>query len=272
VRRHAFRIGLVVVAVVALVAGVWFVRAWRDRGPDEASVDDALQRYRASSSTVEDPIGVARPEPGVYEYEGHGDERLSFLATSQRQGPSMPATVTLEADGCWTLALEFNSFHTQTWDWCLDAAGVVETGGLVEQSFDFAAFKVDEHSVSRCDPPVRMLTRGAQPGQEWARRCSTVSSTARTTNVSEGVVVFVGLESLMIAGAAQPALHYRVETTISGGQEGEDRLDVWFAPDTSLLLRASRDLRVTSPAPAPLDEVTYTESGEFTIRTIAPMV
>lgn len=271
-RRRRFRIGLLVVLAVALVAGAWFFRAWQDRGPDPASVDDALERFRASSSTIEDTAAAARPAPGVYEYEGRGEERLSFLATGQDQGPVMPATVTLEPDGCWSLALEFNSFHTQRWDWCLDREGVVEIGGTVEQSFDFAAFKVDEHSVSTCDPPGRMISADARPGDRWPRRCRTTSSTTQTENVSEGEVVFVALESLTIGGVAQPALHYRIDTTISGGQQGEDRLDLWFAPRTSLLLRGVRDLRVTSPAPAPLDEVTYTESGEFTIRSTEPLV
>ena len=44
-------VGFVFVAVV-IVSGALFVRRWQERGPDEASVSAAVDRFRSSSTTA----------------------------------------------------------------------------------------------------------------------------------------------------------------------------------------------------------------------------
>lgn len=270
--RHRGRRRVVTAVLLAALAGagVWFAMEWRDRGPDEASVDDAIDRFRASSTST--PTGELgdRPIPGVYEYEGSGREHLSFMSTDQAQGPVLAATVTLDGEHCWDLALEYNSFHRQQWHWCLDDTGVVETGGRVEQAFDFGALVVDERSTSVCDPPFVLVRRTVKAGDSWPKRCETTSETTETRNVSTGTVEFIGTETLTIGAAEQSTVHYRIIATLSGEQSGDDRFDLWFTTDRYLLVRGEREMRVVSPAPAPLNEVTYTESGTWTLRSLQP--
>ena len=76
--------------VIAASAGGWFVREWARRGPKEASVPGAVERFRSSSTL---PSSAARlvPTPGVYTFAGDGQEKLSFMAThSNRAGRCPP--------------------------------------------------------------------------------------------------------------------------------------------------------------------------------------
>ncbi|HEX5095187.1 MAG TPA: hypothetical protein VFX21_04210, partial [Acidimicrobiia bacterium] len=142
-------------ALVALTVGVgaYAFEMWRSRGPDEASVSEAVTRFRSSSTTVASEAMRVRPAAGVYTYAGSGEEELSFAGTHQTEGPSIPGTVTYGDNGCWTFQVEYNTFHRQTWNWCTRGGRVVELGGTTQQKFDFVAFKVDEQSTITCDPP-----------------------------------------------------------------------------------------------------------------------
>lgn len=257
--------------VTLAAAGGWFAWRWQARGPDEASVSDAVDRFR-SSSTVPRPALGLRPPAGVYTYAGSGEEHLSFLSTSQTQGPTIPGTVTHTTGGCWTFAVEYNTFHRQTWEWCARGDRLLESGGTTRQQFDFVAFTVDEHSEVVCDPPFALADREARAGAVVSTRCETHSDTTGTDMVSTGTVRFVGRETVDVGGAAVPALHYRADRTFTGDQTGRERTDLWLAERDGLPLRNTRDIQVVSPAPAPLDEVTYSERGEFHLTSLRPQV
>jgi hypothetical protein len=270
--RRSHRRAWIVVAVATVIVGVgalWFGQRWIDRGPDAASVDDAVDRFRSSSVATRPPEAL-RPAAGVYQFAGSGDEHLSFLSTSQSQGPELPGTITHDDDGCWTFEIEYNSFHRQSWRWCAEGGRLVERGGVTHQQFDFAAFKVDETSDIVCDPPFVAFDPAADVGSLTTTECRGSSTTTDTDLTTVGTYLLVGRESLNVGGTAVPALHYRARRTISGDQTGEEQVDMWFARRDGMPLRNVREVTAVSPAPAPLDSVTYTERGEWELVSLTP--
>jgi hypothetical protein len=192
------------------------------------------------------------------------------MATHQEQGPTMPATVTATANGCWRFEIEYNSFHQQAWNWCLRDGRVVERGGTTRQAFDFVAFKVDEKSTVACDPPFVLVDPNDAPGASRTTECRGHSQRTGSDMVDRGTVRFVGRENLDIARTPVATLHYRAERSISGDQTGRETTDFWFDARNLMLVRNDRDISVESPAPAPLDSVTYTERGSFELAALEP--
>ena len=260
-------VGLALVVVVLGGLGVW---RWNQRGPERASIDDATQRFR-SSSTAAHAESPNAPAEGVYVVSGTGSERLSFLDTAQQQGPSMPATITSATPGCWTLKIEYNSFHAQQRTFCAVDELLLERGGTTDQRFDFAAFTQSEHSDVVCDPPAVLYDADtATQGHTWPLSCRGTSQTTDSTMRSEGETMFVGRETLTVGGAAITTLHYRQEITFRGDQTGSQIEDFWLAADNWLPVRNERSIRVVSPAPEPIGSVTYTEEGSWQLTALTP--
>lgn len=265
---RAARVLSVGAVVVVVAVGIF---AWRlhDRGPSRPSVGAAIDRFH-TSTTMTGEAGALQPSAGVYVYSGTGSESLSFMATKQPQGPTEPGTVTLEADGCWTFRMDFNSFHHQTWRRCARGTTLLETGGSADQKFDFVAFEQSEHSTVTCDPPITLFDAAASPGTTWPVRCTGHSETTGTDVVQTGTTTFVGRETMKIENEQVEAVHVRQDLVLSADQRGKVRIEMWFATSDALPLRETHDLRVVSPAPAPLDEVTYREVGGWTLTSRRP--
>ena len=265
--RRTRVIGLV--AVILVVCGGAFTWRWRQRGPERPSVAGAIGRFR-TSSTVSSPAVSSGPKAGVYIYKGTGSEKLSFLATSQTQGPTEPGTITAQPNGCWQFRIDYNSFHHQTWNRCPKGGKLFESGGTADQRFDFVSFKMGEHSVTTCTPPVVIADLAATPGSTVPVHCTGRSRTTKTTFTQTGVAVFVGRETVEVGKVRVPAVHTREELTLTGGQTGNSTVDIWFAVSDGLPLKESHIIKVVSPAPAPLEHVTYTELGRWQLTSTTP--
>ena len=259
---------MLVVLLVVGGCGV-FVWRWEQRGPGRVSVSSAIGRFRASVS-VATPTRSLEPRPGVYLYAGTGSESLSFLSTHQRQGPTEPGTVSLRAKGCWEFRLDFNSFHSQAWDRCSTNGRLLESGGTTVQRFDFVGIKMSEHNRVTCDTPIVVADPAARPGTTAPVHCVGRSQTTSSTFVQVGTATFVGHEPVVGAGARGPALHTREDLLLSGGQTGEVRFDIWFAATDGLPLKEVHNIHVVSPAPAPLNQVTYAELGGWQLKSLTP--
>ena len=75
---------------------------------------------------------------------------------------------------------------------------------------------------------------------------------------------------MSVGGTRVPALHYREDFTISGGQKGSTHESVWIAAADGLPLREERTIEVVSPAPAPISEATYREHGTWRLTSLTP--
>jgi len=260
-------------SVVGLAA--FLVVTWVGRGADEASTTEQLRRFRDAqanqdrTTTAQVPTaGFRPPDAGVYSYAATGTERLSLLNTSQLWGPTIPATVSLRADSCWTLRLNYSTHHWEDQRYCSAGRTLLEEGGTTFQTFDFGALAVTDTTVFTCDPPGDAARIFAAPGQSWARSCTGASAEHGTHVTSAGRNTFVGKESLDIGGTEVSALHYRRKRTLTGDQRGTEDTHYWFSGDTGLPLRSTKDTKVASPSP--IGDVTYTEVGEFELDSLTP--
>lgn len=270
-RRVLFATGAVAV-VVAVVGGLVFAQRWSERRPDAKSVGEAIEEYEESERTAP-PSGtaapVAMPEPGVYVYEGGGTEELSLLGTTQDQGPTLPATVTVDGR-CFTFRVAYNEHHAQEWRFCRRGDRLLEMSGTTEQEFDFVAFTVDDRTTLTCEPPAVRVDLAHEPGDRTEQRCEGVSERDGSSTISDAVSTFVGPDTLTIAGETVDVLHYRLRSVVTGDRTGENTEEVWFAATTLLPLREEHTIRVESPAPAPLGRVTYVEEGWFQATSLTP--
>lgn len=268
--------------IALVVGGIAFAIRWSDRTPGQASLEEAVEGFRSSTSgtgtsdegvtsSTTSPSRLRLPADGVYVYDGDGEEVLQLLGTAQPQGPQLPAIVTTTGDGCFTFTIEYNEHHSQDWYFCEDDGTLVETGGSTTQEFDFVAFQVDNVTLFECDPPGLRVDPDAEPGDSWMQECTGHSDANDTTTVSSGTNTFVGVDDLTVDGETIATLHYRQERTIGGDQSGTTSEDVWFAADSMLPVREERSSRIESPAPAPLGSVTYTEEGWWQLADLEPL-
>ena len=204
-RHHRHVSVLVLVLLIPLAtAGAFAARRWMHRGPSVASVGYAIDRFR-TATTEGSPARGIHPLPGVYVYQGSGRERLSFLDTHQKQGPTEPGTLIVRADGCWTLRIEFNSFHSQSWDRCMADGRLVEHGGSTNQKFDFVMFSQGEHTVVTCDPPIVIADFTARAGTERSFRCTNRSATTKTNVQQVGTIRVIGAETVRVGSTDVPS-------------------------------------------------------------------
>lgn len=263
-RRWPWIVGVVVV-LLGLIGGLvaW---SWGGRGAHQASVDDAISRFRRADDTGSG--GFLQPTPGVYTYRGTGTERLSVLGAEQHWGPRVPVTVSATSPECWRLRIEYSNHHRQEFDYCARDATLLETGGRTAQRFDFKTFKVDDLSEFTCDPPGVAIRVHATRGASWKQSCNGASAQQHTRVTSAGTNRFLGLRHLTVAGHTIDAYAYRQDRTLTGDQTGTEHNELWFAVGSGLLVRYVRDTRVDSPSP--LGTVTYTERGILTLATVVP--
>ncbi len=263
-RRWPWVLGAI--ALVLAVGGGVIAYAWGGRGADEASVSDALSRFRRSDD--QGTAGFLQPEPGVYTYRGSGTETLSILGVEQDWGPRVPATVSKTSPRCWRLGIEYSTNHRQEFDYCARGSTLVEMGGRTAQRFDFGVTKVDDLTEFSCTPPGVAIRVEAVPGDRWKQTCTGGSKQQGTTVTSSGFNRYLGIRRMKVGGQEIEAFAYRVDRRLSGDQSGTERNELWFAVGSGLPVRYVRNAHVDSPSP--IGSVTYAEQGTLTLATLHP--
>src|SRR4051794_21389443 len=190
-------LGIVAAVVVTLglatVGGALLLR----HGPGKASVGGAVDRFRATGTMPRATVAM-EPQPGVYVYAGTGAEHLSFFSTDQSQQGDLPGTVTAGPDGCWTFAIEYNSFHHQSWSRCAVDGRLVEPGGTTDQKFDFGVFSQSEHTDVVCNPLTVLFDPSFADGHVGPVRCLGRSQTTNADMTQRGRITFVGRTSVTV--------------------------------------------------------------------------
>ena len=57
---------------------------------------------------------------------------------------------------------------------------------------------------------------------------------------------------------------------LRGDQSGGLQADIWFARTNGMPVRERHTISVVSPAPAPINQVTYTETGQWQLASLTP--
>lgn len=251
--------------VVVVLVGAGLV-AWLQRsGARPVSVQQAQRRAGPVGTLAP---GDTRPAPGVYLYAGTGVDKLSLPPLSQAQGPTMPATVTEAAGGCWTYRIDYSTHHWQTWDYCLRGGDLVQTGGRFWQLWNVGPLGITNLTALTCDPPAMVLPARVTPGQKWATGCSGTSTAVRGTMENAGTLEYLGPASVTIAGRAVTAEHFVETRTDTGSQRGVERYETWLAPGTGLPLRLRQSIGVTTKTA--FGTSNYTQSGDLTLTSLTP--
>lgn len=257
-------------AALVLVAAVGvFAALLSTRETPPPSLDEALRRQGAATTgTTPRPGGPARPTPGVYTATGAGSETLGINPAPQPQGPTMPVAVSVDAEGCDVVRVDYNANHWQTWRYCPRPDGtIVETGGQTFQRFDLVVIKPENLSTFVCDPPYPVLIPDAEPGRVIEQSCTGTSTGTPGSVTSAGPATYVGAEDLTIGGTAVRVHHMRQERTLSGAQTGTERADTWFT-DEGLPVRNEKATRVASPSP--VGDISYVEEGWWQLDSLRP--
>lgn len=254
-----------IVGVTLPVLGLGAVLWARQHRARPVTIGEAKDRPTSSTTSVP---GDDRPEPGVYEYEGSGTDRLSLPPLRQGQGPTIPGSVELLADDCWRFRIDFSTNHWQSYEYCHRGEGLEEVGGETWQRWIVGVSALTNLTRSACDPGTMFLPASSKVGQEWPGRCVVTNDAIKGETVSAGSYRFVGGQRLDVGGTSVATLHFLRLREYSGGQEGTERTDLWIAADTGLPIRNTRTVDVKTATP--FGTSTYTETGEYRLRSLTP--
>ena len=263
-RRTLVAVGVVLAAV--LVVGILLTQR-NDARP--VGLDEA--KARTTSTGVTSSVAAAdsaRPDPGVYEYEGSGTDALSVPPLSQEAGPTMPATVALVGDDCWTFRIDYSTNHWQEWEHCLVGDDLVESGGTTWQRWMIGATAITNTTTVVCDPGAMVLPSTPRPDQRWTGRCVATNGEVEGESVSEGPYRYVGEEELEVDGTRVATRHFVSDRTMSGAQVGTDHSEVWVTVEDGLPVRNEHRIEVRTDTV--VGESTYTETGEFHLVSLEP--
>ena len=267
-RRHrmAATIGAVIAAVL-VVGGATFVYEWNHTGPQELSQSTALQHFRSGATVrVTDP-GALHPAPGVYSYTGTASEHLTLPPKSQREGPLMPGTVMYQPDGCWSLRIDYSNSHWQSATYCPRRGDLVEVGRAGWYRWNFVAFSIADTATFTCQEmavPTQMSAK-----ELFAFACTGTNNPINTGTVTMvGTNEFMGPQTLHIAGASVPTLHFQEVARFGGGQSGTSVADTWFSTVNGLAVHGTWSDTVHSPSP--VGTSTLTGTGSFTLAELTP--
>lgn len=259
-RLGSRRIIAILLFVTITVVVVVFTRG----GARSVSLDEARNRLDASTTIAAPPQRSLVPTAGIYAYTGSGTDTLDKPPKTQEQGPTMPVTVTTRTEGCWEFRIDYSSNHWQSWIYCPRDDSLHEEGGTTYQKWEFGPISNESTTTFDCTEAV-VISADQRPDDVWTQTCHDAADTDTT---STGPYRYIGEEQLEIGGTGVPALHYRRDRTMSGGQVGTEHTDVWFHADSGLPLRNVRELEVKTSTI--IGDVRYTETGSFEATSLRP--
>ncbi|MHB8681780.1 MAG: hypothetical protein ACYDA2_06770 [Acidimicrobiales bacterium] len=268
-RHRRGHVVLAVVGAVVLVGAGLFTYRWTSSGPRPLSSLQAVERFRATPAGAAVLPGTLRPASGVYRYTGTATEHVSLPPKSQSEGPSMPATVSYDRNGCWTFRMDFSDSHWQSATYCPRNGDLVQVGRAGWYRWDFVAFAIADTATFICSSPQLVLPALLELRHPVSFSCTGSNDPIKTAAVvMTGTTTYVGSEVLQVAGRAVPTVHVRELDTFSGGQTGTNESDTWFATADALPVKGTWRTEVNTPSP--VGTSTMTGSGSFLVGDLRP--
>jgi hypothetical protein len=220
----------------------------------EGAVDraQAVSRFRAAGPAAAEPV-PGLPEPGVYAYRTTGGERVSFLDYERAYTSTTYRIVTRQ--GCGVREEQyFLVQHVEYYDRCGPRLASYGTDIAFWWTHGTQAFKCTGGSFDASDLPVL--------GQvEWECRDE--------DTVAHQVTAYLGDERVVVDGQPVDARHVRWRTVFDGATKGAAVVEDWFAVDTGLVLRETRNigLRVGSPF---IGDISYIDVSTYELESTTP--
>ena len=241
-RRRRVRTALLVLLSLVIVFIVVSVVLTLEGRARPVSLSQAISRYHSDAASVPG----THPLPGVYSYQGTGTDSLSLPPLSQAEGPTLPGTVEVQKDGCWTFRIDYSTNHWQSWAYCGRPTGLVETGGLVWQRWMIGPVAETNLSTLRCSPGLISIPSAPAVDKSWAARCTGTSTQIHGTLATAGATRFVGQPILTIAGHKIPTVHVEVQWRLMGHRSARNATICDSTRDAGSRSRTRRIMRVRS--------------------------
>ena len=225
--------------VVTSAAGVFFYQ-WNHTGPHPLSSATAYQRFRSGTTGAFVDPGTLRPHEGVYSYRGaRGTSTSRSLRNHRSKAPAFLAPSgtgpTVAGSGASTTAIAIGRTPRSA-----PADGnLVEVGRAGWYRWNLVALSIADTGTYSCSPEVA-IPAVLHVGQQFPFVCTGTSSPIKTGVVTmKGTNRYVGPQTLRIGGTDVPTLHFREESTLSGGQWGSNVSDTWFSTVNGLPVKGT---------------------------------
>lgn len=211
-----------------------------------------------TTTTTTPSAPPALPQPGVYRYATTGFDQIDALNGARHQYPAETA-MTISPHGCgvrlrWDVAKE----RWDTWDWCLEGAGIRLVATTTYHEF-FGIAGMNEYVCAGDPQPL-----DAEPGTRWTTVCRAGEG---DTSTKHGVVVERG--SFTVGGVEVPALHVRYDVDVVGDSNGTQTIDGWYRTTDGLMLQES--LAVNTEQDSPIGQVAFEERASIELLTLTPL-
>lgn len=259
VRGHRRRRWIVAIVVTSalVVTGFVGVRWWLTRPPAHVTVEQAVDRYRSSTSSSSPAAGMPTvPAAGVYVYRTTGSESVDAMGGDSHTYPS-PTTITVRPTACgydlsW-IPVEGRSDVTSL---CSVGGGWQEAGAVNVHEF----FHISDGKTFVCDPGTWYVPPTATTS--WTSACHAEDMTStRTSHV-------VGTETVTVGDRDVAALHVHVDEVVSGASTGSTQLDLWLDPTTALLLQQLST--ATTANDTVVGHVSFQETISLQLQSMTP--
>jgi hypothetical protein len=281
-RWSALRWALIASLVVVLAVGgwLWWYLHRTDHTTTVVSPDQAVERFRQSTTTTAPPTTSAAPrptaapttsaapattappppapvQPGVYSYTTSGGDGVDALGGA---GHTYPATTTITVTSTGSCTTQRWTAAEERWDettTCDVPGGVAMTTFVQFHRF----FGGDDSQTDVCsDPQPRPI--GGPAGATWTARCPASDQ----VDVFTGTVV--GTEQATVGGEPVTVEHV-VVTVDDGDTRDSQRTETWYLAGTDLVVRRVSDVSTTDPSA--VGDVHYTEHYEITLDSLTPL-
>lgn len=268
--RRRIAVIVAVITVCAVTAGVAVKQIWFTDRASVVDADDALQKYRESTSTTTGAIAgpsttegvtlVKVPVHGVYRVITAGSESVDILGGATHEYPT-ETTLTVTPDGCgvrlrWDLLKE----RHEEWVLCGSAEGVVLQPDFV---FYHEFFGTGEREEVTCDVTVLLVPADGEPRPPVPMACAKRGETWRP------VWEVLGTEARPFEGKEMQVTHVRMTIDDDDNYFEHVQQDWWLAPSGLPI-----DMIATKTSKAPTDivgDVVYSEQYSVSLASATPM-
>ncbi len=218
---------------------------------------ETLRSEPAATTTTAPPL-PALPRPGVYRYATTGYDQIDALNGARHDYPAETA-MTISPHGCgvrlrWDVAKE----RWDSWDWCLEGAGIRLVGTTSYHEF-FGIAGVNEYVCTGDPQPL-----DAEPGTQWITVCR---AGERDTSTKHGVVVERG--TFLVGDVAVPALHVRYDVDVVGDSNGNQTIDGWYRTTDGLPLQET--VAINTEQDSPIGHVSFEERASIELLSLTPL-
>ncbi|MGD0273414.1 MAG: hypothetical protein ABSB96_06780 [Gaiellaceae bacterium] len=208
------------VALVSALVVAWATGLILHDSSQAASVKQALRDFRAGNYRKS---GLN----GVYLYATSGNESIDALGGASHTYPATTTVTAIEVPCGVQLDWAALSGRSTTWTFCSTKAGTVLSISDERHSF----FGQHDHTTYTCSNRL-LLSKEPKSGAVYPFRCRSQQGGSET-----GEVRILGRVVLQVGDSRVQSLHARTSLTIHGGNSGDETIDWWLDPATSLPVR-----------------------------------